>query len=486
MAIIEVEHLTKVYRAHPGNRVLFGRGGLGTLLSRHYTPDTSVALTDLTTSIELGECVGLVGESGSGKTTLLKLLAGISTPTNGKVTVLGRAVALLDADSGFEPALSGRENVLLQARLLGLTRKEADVILEAVCELAHIGDEIEQPLAGYSSGKRLLLAFAIAVHSSPDVLLIDNVFGSMDARFRKTCAAALRTLLEQGKTIVMVADSAATEFEPLCTRLITLDHGQIVEPGADDTIVETETAPISKTIHDGALSATFEHGRLHVSVGDQTLTSSEGFQADVTVEGSVRRGIEATWTLVESSDTHLLVLGRLPDTPASLEWRVDVSGERLVWNVALFCEAAVPPDLVEGLLTFAAFYDVWKVNDEDRTFPSPSGAEETVAGDGGRTIQLRVVSGNTAIRSINLDATSAMIGASMRIGTADTPEAWRVLRFAWTPSEEDAVLGTGRHEVLQVDLSTFRMASAPELVRSEAPESSAAEAGGLELEADDS
>lgn len=246
MAIVDIEHVTKAYRAHPGTRVLLGRGGLATLLSRHYTPDTAIALNDISMSVELGECIGIAGASGSGKSTLLKLIAGVTTPTSGTVTVLGRATSVMDTE--FEPRLSGRENVYLCSRLDGLTLKEAGVIVDAVRDFAEIGDAIEQPVASYSTGMRLRLAFAIAAHTSPDILLMDSDLGLADTAFQQKCAAAFEKLREQGKTIVLVVDPRVSAFENLCDRVVTLAQGEIVSEDSH----ESEPEPIEHAIEDEA------------------------------------------------------------------------------------------------------------------------------------------------------------------------------------------------------------------------------------------
>lgn len=241
MAMIDIEHVTKTYRVHPGTRVLLGKGGLGTLLSRHYTPETSVALDEVSMSVDLNECLGIAGASGCGKTTLLKLIAGVTTPTSGKLTVLGRVAALLDTDDGFEPRLSGRANVVLHSRLLGLSRKEAEVILDAVRDFAGLGEAIDQPVASYSAGRRIRLAFAIAAHTSPDIIVMDTGLVRGDVSFEETCIAALTKLRAQGKTIVLALDPAAGDFRELCDRIVTLVNGRIAPaeptPAAEDVSV---------------------------------------------------------------------------------------------------------------------------------------------------------------------------------------------------------------------------------------------------------
>lgn len=227
MAIVDIEHVTKSYRAHPGPRVLLGKGGLLTLLSRQ-PAESKAALRDVSLSLDLGQCIGIGGASGSGKTTLLKLIAGITTPSAGKVTVLGHVAPLIEPEGGFDLRLSGRENAVLQGRLQGLTRKEAGLMFETVHEFAELSGAAGDPVASYTTAMRLRLAFGIAVHTSADLIVIDSVLAQADAAFQAKCAKAIEKLREQGKTVVLVVDPPVDGFAALLDRTITLEDGLVV------------------------------------------------------------------------------------------------------------------------------------------------------------------------------------------------------------------------------------------------------------------
>lgn len=240
MAIVDFEQVTKAYRVHPGTRVLFGKGGLATLLSRQAQHAMTVALEEFTFSIELGECLGIEGTTGAGKTTLLRLIAGITAPTSGKVTVLGRVASLIEPDFGLEPRLSGRENSYLHCRFQGLSRKESNVVMETIQAFAGLDETLDDPVASYSLGMRVQLAFAIAAHTSPDILLMDSVLGLADDAFGRKCVAALSRLKEQGKTLVVVVDPAHHELRSLCDRVLALP----IEPPMETAYLEPAEAEL--------------------------------------------------------------------------------------------------------------------------------------------------------------------------------------------------------------------------------------------------
>ncbi|MER3387443.1 MAG: ABC transporter ATP-binding protein [Microcella pacifica] len=185
------------------------------------------ALQPLDLVIGRGETVGLIGANGSGKSTLLKLVGGILRTDTGEALHRGRVAALLELGAGFHPDLTGRDNVYLNAAILGLSREETREHFDEIVEFAGIGDFIDVQVKFYSSGMYVRLAFAIAVHVEPDILLVDEVLAVGDEAFQKQCFARLRALQAGGCTIVLVTHGLASVIE-LCTRAIVLDHGRVV------------------------------------------------------------------------------------------------------------------------------------------------------------------------------------------------------------------------------------------------------------------
>jgi lipopolysaccharide transport system ATP-binding protein len=189
------------------------------------------ALHDVSFSVRAGETFGIIGRNGSGKSTLLQLIAGTLTPTLGDVTVVGRVAALLELGSGFNPEFSGRENVFLNGRILGLTQREIAERLDEILAFADIGEFIDQPVKTYSSGMFVRLAFAVQAHIDASIVIIDEALAVGDVFFRQKCYARLEQLRQGGAAILLVSH-AMTEIEQFCERAILLDHGRLKFSGA--------------------------------------------------------------------------------------------------------------------------------------------------------------------------------------------------------------------------------------------------------------
>ncbi len=194
------------------------------------------ALQGVSLEIGKGQTVGLIGHNGAGKSTLLKTITGILQPDDGEVHVLGRVASMLELGAGFNGELSGRDNVYLNAALLGLSRKETDALFDDIVEFSELGERIDDPVKVYSSGMYVKLGFAVAVHVDPDVLLIDEVLAVGDEKFQEKCIDRITAFQEQGKTILFVSH-ALDQVRKLCDRAIVLDHGSVVFDGDSDHAV---------------------------------------------------------------------------------------------------------------------------------------------------------------------------------------------------------------------------------------------------------
>ncbi|CAN5128713.1 ABC transporter ATP-binding protein [soil metagenome] len=189
------------------------------------------ALRDVSFEIKAGSTIGLVGANGSGKSTLLKVLGGIIEPNGGSVQRRGRLAALLELGAGFHPDLTGRENVYLNSSILGLSRSQTDEYFDSIVEFSEIEAFIDTQVKFYSSGMYVRLAFAIAVHVDPDILLVDEVLAVGDEPFQEKCMNKIREFQQEGRTIILVSHSAA-QVEDLCDRVVVLSHGNVVFDGA--------------------------------------------------------------------------------------------------------------------------------------------------------------------------------------------------------------------------------------------------------------
>jgi ABC-type polysaccharide/polyol phosphate transport system ATPase subunit len=188
------------------------------------------ALRNVSLEIPAGSTYGLIGHNGSGKSTLLRLFARIHRPTTGRVETRGRISALLELGAGFHPELSGRENVYLNAAILGLTRREVAKAFDDIVDFAGLAQFIDSPVKIYSTGMYVRLGFSVAVHVKPDVLIIDEVIAVGDTEFQRRCFDYLYTLKRQGVTIVLVSHSLPL-MQDMCDRLAWLDHGELAGEG---------------------------------------------------------------------------------------------------------------------------------------------------------------------------------------------------------------------------------------------------------------
>jgi lipopolysaccharide transport system ATP-binding protein len=237
MTAVEVHHLSKNY---PLSRSQFGRlrhlFGSGNHALDRDSANALWALRDVTFSVARGEAFGIIGANGSGKSTLLRIVAGILRPTSGSVEVHGRLSALLELGSGFSPEFTGRDNVYLNGSLLGLSRDEITARFAAIERFAEIGDFISQPVRTYSTGMVLRLAFAVAAHVDPEILIVDEALAVGDIAFRQRCMRKIHELRAHGTTILFVSHEAG-DVKALCERCLWLHKGVPRELGEADDVV---------------------------------------------------------------------------------------------------------------------------------------------------------------------------------------------------------------------------------------------------------
>jgi lipopolysaccharide transport system ATP-binding protein len=241
--VISIENLSKAYR--------LGQIGTGTLsrdinvwwakvrgkpnpMLRLGLPDlgnrdgeTIWALKDVSIKVDQGEALGIIGRNGAGKSTLLKILSQVTAPTNGTVKVKGRIASLLEVGTGFHPDLTGRENTYLNGAILGMTRLEIRRKLDEIVDFAEIKQFIDTPVKRYSSGMYVRLAFAVAAHLDPEILVVDEVLAVGDAEFQKKCLGKMSDVANTGRTVLFVSHNLAA-IQNLCARSILLEHGQII------------------------------------------------------------------------------------------------------------------------------------------------------------------------------------------------------------------------------------------------------------------
>lgn len=232
--VIRVQDVSKCYHIYdsPRHRLkqMLIRG-----MKQHYREFW--ALHNVSFDIKKGETVGIIGRNGSGKSTLLQVICGTLSPTQGFVETQGRIAALLELGSGFNPEFTGRENVYLNASILGLTEKEIDARYDSISAFADIGSFIDQPIKTYSSGMVVRLAFATAIHVEPDILVVDEALAVGDTAFQQKCLNRIRQMQRDGVSILLVTHSTNTLIE-YCDRGIFLKHGQLILDGPCRDVVK--------------------------------------------------------------------------------------------------------------------------------------------------------------------------------------------------------------------------------------------------------
>jgi len=317
--VVRIDHVSKSFVVRTDNTIK-DRVLNGMKARRHRR--VHVALDDLSLSIQAGTTVGLLGANGSGKSTLLKLIGGILAPDSGEVLIRGRVAALLELGAGFHPELSGRENVYLNAALLGLSRQETDERFDEIVAFSGIGEFIDSEVKFYSSGMYMRLAFAVAVHTDPDILLVDEVLAVGDEAFQRKCMDKIRSFQQEGRTIIIVSH-AASQIAELCDQTFVLRDGKVAFEGNAQGGL-------------GVLRDILEHGRTEHGAGESdekkppalsvkavTTHDADGAPATHFAQGdplTLRLAVAATqqvsdWTIGFGIDTPtgLMVLGTSSD-----------------------------------------------------------------------------------------------------------------------------------------------------------------------------
>jgi len=325
MVIIDACEITKTY-PQSGRGVLLGRGGIASWFGPGTPPRQ--ALAPMTLAIEAGESVGIIGRNGSGKSTLLKLIAGVSSPTSGTLAVHGRVASLLELGAGFHPMLTGRENIYLNAGLLGMRHAQTDACFDAVVDFAEMGEFIDQTVDTYSSGMYVRLAFSVAIHTNPDIFLVDEVLSVGDEGFQRKCRARILELKEAGKTILFVSHDLGI-VNTLCDRVILLDQGQVLSRGGAQATIDFYLRQIGRAsaVHrlvSGVTEAIFNHGRLSLYHGQREITAPAGIKIQFFSMGQYHESTAAEWTLTSATDTEVAAEGVLPRLPVTIHVRVQI------------------------------------------------------------------------------------------------------------------------------------------------------------------
>jgi lipopolysaccharide transport system ATP-binding protein len=244
------------------------------------------ALRELNFSIDPGEVVGLIGHNGAGKSTLLKVLSRITEPSEGWADVTGRVGSLLEVGTGFHPELTGRENVFLNGSILGMRRSEIHSRFDEIVEFAEIERFLDTPVKRYSSGMSVRLAFAVAAHLEPEILLVDEVLAVGDASFQRKSLTKMNEVAKQGRTVIFVSHNLAI-IQALCRRVVLLERGKVLADGPVSQTIDRYLRELERAASDDLLERTDREGKAYEETMVRRLEIREGAggHADVVVGG---------------------------------------------------------------------------------------------------------------------------------------------------------------------------------------------------------
>jgi len=243
--------------------------------------ETFWALQDVSVAVGRGERLGIIGRNGAGKSTLLKILSRITEPTAGRVRLRGRVASLLEVGTGFHPELTGRENVYLNGTILGMSRQEVRRKFDEIVAFAEVERFLDTPVKRYSSGMYVRLAFAVAAHLEPEILLVDEVLAIGDAAFQRKCLGKMGDVAQSGRTIVLVSHNMAA-IEQLSSQCIWLDRGRLRQAGTPREVIDAYNASFS-TPTDGSFEGTVMRGDRSVELLSYSVTRADGDSRTVPV-----------------------------------------------------------------------------------------------------------------------------------------------------------------------------------------------------------
>jgi lipopolysaccharide transport system ATP-binding protein len=290
--------------------------------------DTLWALKDVSFDVQAGETIGIIGRNGAGKSTLLKILSRITEPTSGEIELNGRVASLLEVGTGFHPELTGRENIYLNGAIMGMTRREIDTKFDEIVAFSEMERFIETPVKRFSSGQYLRLAFAVAAHLEPEILVVDEVLAVGDVAFQRKCLGKMESVASQGRTVLFVSHNLPV-MRQLCSRGVLLRAGEVVRTGPIHDVVDEYVSDVKleTEVHlepRGGKVAQFARLCLRNDQGElaNRLAHSEPFTAEL--EFVVHERIQADrlwWGIFRSDGDALLISSELDDLRPRTEVR---------------------------------------------------------------------------------------------------------------------------------------------------------------------
>ena len=307
------------------------------------------ALKNVSFEVKKGETVGIIGRNGSGKSTLLQMICGTLTPTSGSVQTFGRVAALLELGAGFNPEFTGRENVYLNASILGLSQEEIDQKFDAIAAFADIGEHLEQPVKTYSSGMFVRLAFAVIAHVDADILIIDEALAVGDAFFTQKCMRFLRDFMKSGTILFVSHDTGA--IVNLCTYALLIRNGVIAQAGTPKEVTETYLVNLYEFTQkvDGVSDNNTVQEKLAKKIQSDDLVEYKDFRSELLLPSILRNDIKIfkfnpDQSSFGSGDAKVISIKLLDKTKTPLSWIV--GGEDVILEIKCLAQNKIDRPII--------------------------------------------------------------------------------------------------------------------------------------------
>ncbi len=370
--VVSVKNISKIYRVYSKRRLLstsmLEAMGFGT------TSHEIRAADNLSFEIYPGEVLGIIGRNGSGKSTILKVISGITRQDTGTVDINGNVTSLLELGAGLEPELTGYENIFLMGSLLGLTRSYLLEKSDSIITFSGLHTFIREPVKTYSSGMMIRLAFAVAAHSKPRLLILDEVLGVGDLEFQNRCFQFIHRSIQAGVAVVLVSHDLSI-IGNFCDRVICLENGKSVRTGKASDVVEWYAQNIGAInwlarLQRPRMMLAFYHGNFHIISQGTLLTSTDGFCLQFWRESHQYSSKEIIWILTSQDPTGFTVRGRFPNTNLTLEINLRLREDRYMDIHFSFGKGFSEYfDRMEILITVSSRYRRYFTSDGYRTLP---------------------------------------------------------------------------------------------------------------------
>ena len=287
--VLEVKNVTKIYKIYKSN---FDR--VKAIFTKKTYHKEFISNKNISFELFESQTLGIIGVNGAGKSTILKIIAGVIEPTSGEVLRHGKVTALLELGTGFNPLLNGYENIYLNGTLIGMSKKEIDLVVDEIIAFSELGDYIHEPILTYSSGMSMRLAFSIAIFSKPQILIVDEALSVGDAHFAAKCTKALSQRKEQNMSIIYVSHDL-NSLKLLCDKVILLNNGEIIKEGNTEDVINSYNFLVSKLNDD----------EQKISIGSED--SSFG-TFDVEIQKVSIKGVDSNSSVISSGERAILSL----------------------------------------------------------------------------------------------------------------------------------------------------------------------------------